>query len=78
MRTKYSRKHLFFVMDRSPQARNQEGAKPLEKFSTPQEECVGRILKLLDIVFKKCPPLRKLFSPLVSQAGYGPGRPANV
>jgi len=66
-------------MYRSPQAHNQEGAKPpLKKFSSPQEKCVGRILKLLDIVLKKCLPLRKLFSPLVSQAGYGPGSPANV
>jgi len=65
-------------MYRSPQARNQEGAKPpQEKFSPPQEKCVGRILKLLDVV-KICPPLRKLFSPLVSQAGYGPGSPASV
>ena len=31
----------------------------------PQEKCVGRILKLLDIVYKVCPPLRKLFAPLV-------------
>jgi len=66
-------------MYRSPQARNQEGAKPpLEKYSSPQEKCVERISKLLDIVLKKCPPLRKLFSLLVSQAGYGPGSPANV
>ena len=51
MRIKYARKHLFFVMYRSPQARNQQGAKPpLAKFSSPQENCVGRILKLLDIV----------------------------
>jgi len=79
MRIKYSRKRLFFVMYRRPEARNQEGAKPpLEKFSSPQEKCVGRILKLFDIVFKKCPHLRNLFSPLVSQAGYGPERPANV
>jgi len=64
MRIKYLRKRLVFVMCRSPQARNQEGAKPpLEKCSSPQEKCVGRILKLLDIALKKCPPLRKLFSP---------------
>jgi len=48
---KYARKRLFFVMYRSPQARNQEEAKyPLEKFSSPHEICVGCILKLLDIV----------------------------
>jgi len=51
MRIKYARKRLFFVMYRSPQARNQEGAKPpLEKISPPQEKCVGGILKLLKFV----------------------------
>ena len=51
MRIKYTRKRLFFVIYRSPQVRNQEGAKPpLEKFSSPQENCVGRILKPLDMV----------------------------
>jgi len=37
-------------MYRSPQARNQGGEDPLEKFSPPQEKRVGRILKLLHIV----------------------------
>jgi len=56
MRIKYARKRLFFIMYKSPQARNQEGAKPpLEKFSPQQEKCVGRILKLLDIVKKISP-----------------------
>jgi len=64
MRIKYARKRLFFVMYRSPHTRNQEGAKPpLEKFLSPQEKWVGRILRLLDIVLKKYPPLRKLFFP---------------
>jgi len=63
MRIKYSRKRWFFVMYRSPQARNQEGAKPpLEKYSSPQEKCVGRILKLLDIVLKNV-SLLESFSP---------------
>ena len=45
-------------MYRSPQVRTQEGAKPpLENFSSPQENCVGRILKPLDIVLKNCPLL---------------------
>ena len=58
MRIKYTRKRLFFVICRSPQVRTQEGAKPpLEKFSSPQENCVGRILKPLDIVLKNCPLL---------------------
>jgi len=35
----------------------------LQKFSPPQEKCVGRILKLLHIVSKICPHLRKLFAP---------------
>ena len=34
----------------SPQARNQGGESPLEKFSRPQEKCAGRTLKLLHIV----------------------------
>ena len=43
---KVRKKRLFFVMYRSPQARNQEGVKPpLEKFSPPQE-------KLLDVYFE--------------------------
>ena len=50
MRIKYERKFLFFVMYRSPQARNHEGEAPQEKCSTPEEKCVGRILKLLDTV----------------------------
>jgi len=51
MRMKYARKFLFFVLYRSPQARNQRGEKPtLEKFLLPQEKCIERILKLLDIV----------------------------
>ena len=41
---------------RSPQVRTQEGVKPpLEKFSSPQENCVGRVLKPLDIVEKTVP-----------------------
>jgi len=64
MRIKYARKRLFFVMYRSSQARNQEGAKPpLEKFSPPQKECVGRILKLLDIVKKMSPSQKALLPP---------------
>jgi len=47
------------------------GKEPLEKIFSPQEKCVGRVLKLLDIVKKICPHLRKLFDPpgVVSQAG---------
>ena len=56
MRIKYTSKRLFFVMYRSPQVRTQEGAKPpLEKFSSPQENCFGHILKPLDIVLKTVP-----------------------
>ena len=63
MRIKYARKRLSFVMYRSPQARNQEGAKPPpEKFSPPQKKCVGRILKLLEIV-KKMSPSEKAHLP---------------
>jgi len=69
---------LFFVMYISPQARNQRGRNPLKKIFAPQEKCVECILKLLHKVLKKCPPLRKPFATLVSQAGYGPGSPANV
>ena len=49
---KYARKCLFFVMCRSPHGRNQRGGAkiPIEKFSPPQEKCVGRIFKLLHIV----------------------------
>jgi len=50
MRIKYARKRLLFVMYRSPQARNQGGDASREKIFPPQEKCVGRILKLLDIV----------------------------
>jgi len=76
---KYTRKRLFFVMYRSPQVRTQEGAKPpLEKFSSPKENCVGRILKPLDIVLKNLPLFESSSPPLVSQTGYGPGSPANV
>ena len=51
MRIKYTRKRLFFVIYSSPQVRTQDGAKPpLEKFSSPQQNCVGRILKPLDMV----------------------------
>ena len=67
------------MMYRSPQVRTQEGAKsPLEKFSSPQENFVGRILKPLGIVLKNCPLLDSSSPPLVSQTGYGPGSPANV
>ena len=60
----HARKRLFFVMYRSPQVRAQGGTKLLlEKFSSPQEKCVGRILKLSDIVLKNCPSPRKLFAP---------------
>jgi len=60
---KYARKRSFFVMCRSLQTRNQEWAKPpLEKFSPQQEKCVGRILKLLDIV-KKVPSQKALLPP---------------
>ena len=45
---------------------------PLENFSPPLEKCIGHRLKLLDIVQKIWAPLRK-HSPLVTQAGYGPG-----
>jgi len=37
----------------------------MEKFSPPLEKCVGCSLKHFG-------PLRKLFAPLVCQAGYGP------
>jgi len=55
------------------QARDQGGGAPLEKYSPPLEKCFGHIFKLLDIVYKICPPVRKLLTPLVSKAGYGPG-----
>jgi len=42
-------------------------------FSPPLEKCVGHSLKILDIVQKILAPLRKLFSHLLFQAGYGPG-----
>ena len=53
---KVRKKTLVFVMYRSPQARNQEGAKPpLESFCPLRKNCWTYILKLLDIV-KKMPP----------------------
>jgi len=61
MRTKYARKRLFIVMYRSPQARNQEGAKhPLEKFSSPQQMC-WTSFETIGHRLKNCPPRRKLF-----------------
>jgi len=45
---------------------------PLENLAL-LEKCVGRGLKLLDLVQKIWAPLRKLSPLLVSQAGYGPG-----
>jgi len=74
MRVKYARKRLFFVKYRSLQARNQGGRSLTRNIFPPQKKCVGRILKLLDTFKKICPPLRKLFAPLVPQAGYGPGK----
>ena len=53
-----------------PHARNWSAS--LEIFSPLLEKCVEHISKLLDIVWNSCPPLRKLFASLVSQAGYGP------
>jgi len=42
---------MFVFCDyKSPQTCNQGAKPPLEKFSPPQEKCVGRILKLLDVV----------------------------
>jgi len=35
-------------------------------------KCVEHILTVLGMVLKALGPLRKLFSTLVSQAGYGP------
>jgi len=61
---KVRKKTFVFVMYRSPQVRTHRATKPpLEKFLSSQEKCVGRILKLLDIVLKTRPPLRKLFAP---------------
>jgi len=54
------------------QARNQGGFAPLERFSPSLEKCVGRSLKILDIVQKILAPLGKLFALHGSQAGYGP------
>jgi len=48
------------------QARNQGIEAPPAKFFTPLKKFVGHSLKMLG-------PSRKLFAPLVSQAGYGPG-----
>jgi len=65
-------------MYKSPQARNQGGEAALRKMFAPQEKCVGRILKLLHMLKKFVPSKKTLRTPLVSQAGYGPGSPANV
>jgi len=62
MRIKYARKRLFFVMYRSPQARNQGGeASPRKMFAPPGKMCwtyfetIGHSLKNLS-------PLRKLLA----------------
>jgi len=49
------------------------GASSPRNFFASLEKCVGHSLKLLDTVQKIWAPLRKLLSPPVSQAGYGPG-----
>jgi len=55
------------IFQASTQARNHGGRRgamsPLEKILTPLERCVGRSLKILDIVQKTWAPLGKLFAP---------------
>ena len=57
------------VLFHTPVNRGAQGRRsPLQKFRPPGK-CVGQ---LLDKVWNIWAPLRKLFAPLVSQAGYGP------
>ena len=76
MHSRRSRTHAFPVLIDSYQARNHGGAEgqipPTKFFAHPLEKCVGHSLKLSVIVKKIWTPLRKLFAPMVSQAGYGP------
>jgi len=55
-----------------PVTREGAGESPLQIFSPTLDNRVGLGLKLLDIVLKIWVPLRELFTPQVSQAGYGP------
>jgi len=55
------------------QARNHGGEALLRIFVTPPWKNVGHSLKILDLVQNILTSLGKLFSPSVSQAGYGPG-----
>ena len=50
-------------MYRSPQARNQGGAKPLRKIFAPTGKMCWTYFETISHSLKICPPLRKLFPP---------------
>jgi len=66
------RNDLPVTHDTFRQAHNYGVSPPWTFFRPPLEKCVGHSLKVLHIVQKIWAPFRKLFAPLVSQAGYGP------